>query len=102
MKIYGSSFSDLFGRQLKERLDLSDMPDERWMYWHFLRAIHYRIFRFRLGGKSPHAIAEEVSNEVLDLHYVTFLPWADALAAEENHLRQMVHAFYPGKSVIRG
>lgn len=72
------------------------------MWWHFFRLVHYRVLRYRLGGKSRNAIQEEVSNEVLDLHYVAFLPWANALATEERHLRQVVSAFYPEIVVVCG
>jgi hypothetical protein len=89
------------GQLVASRYQMNAVIDQRWMLYWFERLRNFLAFRWRLNGTRAADLSHKViANELMDIYYVTLMPWADGIATCERGLHALVNSFFPRKLIL--
>ncbi len=101
LEVMGQLSQDQIGKEVAIAYDMAITPDEGWLVCWFERLRNYLAFHWRINGvRSAGLSCKRIANELMDLHYVTLLPWVDGIATGDKRIRLLVEAFFPNKLVL--
>jgi hypothetical protein len=84
---YLCMMGSLIGNGIANEHKMTQEPIPGWLIYEWERLRNFLVFRFRLNGtRSDNLPDKKLANDLLDLHYLAFLPHVEAIATDDAKL----------------